>query len=72
MAMLERVAYLEGQVNEQSQAFVALRESLGRFEQRVDARFDALDGKMSHQFLWMIGIQITILLAVLGAVFSRP
>ena len=48
MAMLEeRVAYLEGQVNEQSQAFVALRESLGRFEQRVDARFDALKDRES-------------------------
>jgi uncharacterized coiled-coil protein SlyX len=86
MATLEeRVAYIEGQMAEQTHAFVAIRELLAgidrridrveqridRLEQRVDARFEALDGKMSRQFLWMVGIQITILIAVLGTVLSR-
>ena len=79
MATVEhRVAYLEGQVNEQSQAFTAIRDSLGRFEQRVDARFNAIDArfnaletKMSTQFLWIIGVQVTVLVALLAAMLSR-
>jgi uncharacterized coiled-coil protein SlyX len=78
----QRVAYLEGQVNEQSQALIAIRDSLGRFEQRVDARFNAieqrvdarfnaLESKMSTQFLWIIGVQVTVLVAVLAAMLSR-
>jgi uncharacterized coiled-coil protein SlyX len=90
MAALEqRVSYLEGQVNEQSQALAAFRDALGRFEQRVDARFNAVDArfnafeqrvdarfnglenKMSTQFLWIIGVQVTVLVAVLAAMLSR-
>jgi hypothetical protein len=67
-------------VNEQSQALIALRDSLGRFEQSVDARFNAvdarfnavdarfnaLDNRMSTQFLWIIGVQVTVLAAILS------
>ena len=90
----ERVAYIEGQMAEQSHVFVALKESLARLDQRMEGRFNALDQRMdgvalkesvarldlrmdaleekiSRQFLWMVGIQITILMAVLGAVLSR-
>jgi len=63
----ERVAYIEGQMAEQSHAFAAVRESLARLEQRMDARFDALD----RRFFWIVGIQITTLVAVVGAVLSR-
>jgi uncharacterized coiled-coil protein SlyX len=102
----ERVAYLEGQMAEQSHTFLAIRDTLkdidqridrvdqridrveqriDRLEQRMDARFDAIDrrfeaighrfagidDKMSRQFLWIVGIQITTLVAVVGAVLSR-
>jgi hypothetical protein len=67
----ERVANLEGKVSEQSNAFVELRNAVGRLEQRMDVRFAALDDKMSRQFHWIIGIQITILVAMLGVVLSR-
>ena len=42
-----RVAYLEGQVNEQSQALIAIRDALGRFEQRVDHRFNTVDSRFN-------------------------
>jgi len=107
MATLEeRVAYIEGQMAEQSHAFLAMREllkeigqridrvdqridrvdqRLDRLEQRMEARFEAVDRrfetidhrfiaieeKMSRQFLWIVGIQITTLIAVVGAVLSR-
>jgi len=75
MATLEeRVAYLEGQVN----GFIGLQETLTRFEQRVDRRFEAVDrrleavdDKLSRQFQWLVGLQITMLLAVVGALLAR-
>lgn len=96
MATLEeRVAYLEGKVNEQSQAFSAIRDAIGRLEQRVDARFDAVDRRfeaidhrfgtfdqrfdgvdrrldaIDRHFVWMVGIQITSVLALVGVLFSQ-
>ena len=79
MATLEeRVAYLEGKVEEHSQGFIAIRDAIARLEERLDRgletldrRMDRLDDKMSRQFIWTIGIQITTLLAVTGAVLAR-
>jgi len=39
----ERVAYLEGQVNEQTHALVDIREAVRSLEHRMDARFEAGD-----------------------------
>ncbi len=39
-------------------------------DQRLTGRVDALDQKFSRYFLWTIGIQITILLAVIGALLA--
>lgn len=87
----ERVAYLEGRVEEHSQmvndlreTVVALRNDMNRrFEQvdqrflhleekmvrrfeQVDFRFDSLDAKMSRQFMWLAGMLVTTLIAMLG------
>lgn len=35
--------------------------------QRLSTRMDGLDDKMSRQFTWLVGIQIAILIAVIGA-----
>ena len=88
----ERVAYLEGKMEEHSLGFVSLRESITRLEQRIDTRFEAvdrrfeaidrkfeavdhrfelMDDKMSRHFLWLVGIQVTTLIAVVGALLSR-
>ena len=40
-------------------------------DQRLTGRIDALDEKFSRYFLWTIGIQITVLLAVIGALLAR-
>jgi hypothetical protein len=48
-----------------------LERKFEAFRDRTDARFDALDDKISRQFLWIVGIQITTLVAVVGAVLSR-
>jgi len=85
----ERVAYLEGKVEEHSRGYGELREMMIHLDQKVDrfreelsgridaldqrltGRIDALDQKFSRYFLWTIGIQITILLAVIGALLGR-
>ena len=70
----ERVSYLEGQMAEQTHIFAAIRDSIAaldrridRLEHRMDVRFDGLD----RRFLWIVGIQITTLVAVMGALLSR-
>ena len=82
----ERVAYLEGQVSEQSHALLELREAIRSFEQRTDSRFeavdrrfdtvdrriDALDEKVSRQFVWLVGVQVTTLVSIVAALLARP
>ena len=69
-----RIVYVEGQVNELSKGLSDVRADFR--DVRTDIRemrteIHRLDDKVSRQFLWMVGIQITILVAVLGAVLSR-
>jgi hypothetical protein len=106
----ERVAYLEGKVEEQTRGFGdliarinamsaridALDQKIDRFraelcsridalDQKVerfrgelaaridalDARFDSVEDKMSRQFIWLAGIQIAVMLAVIGALLRQ-
>jgi len=73
-------AHLEGRVTEMSPVLVDLRAAIRHLEQRMDhleqrmnARFDALEHKMSRQFMWLAGIHVTSLLTVvatLGAIIA--
>lgn len=54
------MGYLQGRMEEQSQMLQELRASVRH-----------LDDRMSRQFTWTIGIQITTLVAVLVALISR-
>ena len=92
----ERVAYLEGKVEEHSRGFGEIRELLvelnGRIgamdrkfdsridsldqkldsrinslDQKLDFRIDSLDQKVSRHFTWLVGIQVAILLSIIGA-----
>ena len=95
----ERVAFIEGQVSEQSHAMVEVREAVRMLEHRVDGRFeamdrrfeaidrrfeavdrrfdtvdrriDALDEKLSRYFAWLVGLQVTTLVAIVGALLTR-
>ncbi len=89
----ERVAFLEGQVSEQSHALLELRDAvrhlearlearLSAFEQRIEMRMesrydglnrrmDTLEDKLSRQFVWMVGVQVTTFVAIVGALLAR-
>jgi hypothetical protein len=71
MGIPERVAYMEGQVSELSNTLAAMRADLSRLEQRIDAGFVRVDEKMSRQFYWLVGMQVTTLVAVLGVLLAR-
>ena len=69
-----------GKVEEHSRGFGELHELIVRvdghvlaLDQKVDARIGALDqkvDKMSRQFTWLVGIQITLLIAVIGSLLQ--
>ena len=50
------------------QRFEAMERRFDRMEQRVEQRLDRLDQQMSRQFFWVVGIQITTVLAMTGAI----
>jgi chromosome segregation ATPase len=91
----ERVAYLEGKVEEHSKnqddvktLIIGLDQKLDRridaldlkLDSRIDAldqrinrldqRIDHLDQKFSKYFLWIIGIQVTILLSIIATLLK--
>ena len=45
--MDERVAFLEGRVNEQSQMINGIRDALVSLEQRIDRRFESLEQRLN-------------------------
>lgn len=70
----ERVAYIEGQVSEQSHALLEVRDAVYHLEQRIDARFEAVDRRfdtVDRHVVWLVGIQVTTLVAIVGALLAR-
>ena len=57
------------------QRFAAVDQRFVAIDQRfaaVDQRLAALDDKMSRHFTWLVGLQVTTLVAVVGALLARP
>lgn len=50
------------------QRFEAMERRFDRMEERFEQRLDRLDQQMSRQFFWVVGIQITTVLAMTGAI----
>ena len=53
---------------ETSGGFSALRSEMNRRFELVDARFIAMDQKIDRHFTWLVGLQVTSLLAILSAI----
>ena len=78
----ERVAYLEGRLEEHSSTVDTLRSDIQEFRRqfenridgvysrmdRLDSRMDALDARVSRQFTWLVGIQIVMFIALMSAI----
>lgn len=59
-AEAERLAFLEGRVVEHSRQIDGIRGAI-----------EGLDSKMSRQFMWLVGIQVTTLVAIVAALVTR-
>jgi hypothetical protein len=38
----------------------------------IEARVERLDKKLTRHFTWLVGLQVTTLVAILGALLARP
>ena len=45
----------------------ALDRKVDHFREELSGRIAGLDQRMSRQFLWLLGVQVAVLLAVIGA-----
>ncbi len=87
----ERVAYLEGKLEEHAIGFGEIRallvqlngrvdavdQKVDRFREELSSRFNVLDQKMdrfrqdvSRQFNWLVGIQVAIMLSIIGVLLG--
>ena len=71
----ERLTTVEHKVEENARRIDGLHEAIrdlgDRMERRfeaVDRRFEAVERNMSSQFRWIVGIQMTTLIAIVGAI----
>ena len=75
----ERLTVVEHKVAENARRADGLREAivelgdrmdrrLESMEQRFDRRFETVEQNMSSQFRWIVGIQMTTLLAMIAAI----
>ena len=80
-----RVAFLEGQVGEHSRMIQDVRQTVSGAEDRIDRRFESIDRKLDERFgavdkkfdaldqkfAWLVGIQLTTLVAMVAALLAR-
>jgi len=69
--LAERVTNVEGQTREQrimivglEEAVTQLRADMNRQFEAVDRRLELMDAKISRQFVWLVGVQVMTLAAV--------
>ena len=83
MATLEeRVGHIEGRMQDLPQAIsnlgndvarldAKLSDSVIRLDTKISDSVARLDDKMSRQFIWLVGMLVTVLAAVVGGLVSR-
>jgi hypothetical protein len=63
----ERVSYLEGRLEDHAGTVAGLRQDVRDLRQQIVE----LDSKITRHFTWLVGIQVGVLLAVVGALLER-
>ena len=66
--MDQRFEAIDQRFEAMERRFEAMESRFDRMEQRFEQRLDRLDQQMSRQFFWVVGIQITTVLAMTGAI----
>ena len=82
MSVEERLVTVEHKVEENARRIDGLHEAISELGNRMERRFEAVDRRfeaidkrfegiernMSGQFRWIVGIQMTTLIAMIGAI----
>jgi hypothetical protein len=66
-----RVGHLEGRMLEQSEGIADIRDGVARLDAKISDSLTRLDDKMSRQFIWTVGMLVTVLAAVVGGLLSQ-
>jgi len=71
----ERIAAVDQKVDrfrkELAGRIEAVDHKVDRVREELAGRIETLDQKVSKHFMWLVGIQVAVLLAVIGAVLGR-
>jgi hypothetical protein len=67
----EGLAQFEERVDRRFEAVDRRFEAVDRRFESIERRLDAIDGKLSSHFQWLLGVEITTLVAILGALVAR-
>lgn len=62
----EALTSLEARMDRRFEGIDRRFEAIDRRFEAVDQRLESLETKMSRQFVWLVGIQVTSLIAVAG------
>jgi hypothetical protein len=54
----ERIAWVEGRVEEQTMRIDDVRDAIKSFDERMDRRLDSLDRKIDSHFKWVVGVVV--------------
>jgi hypothetical protein len=46
-------------------------ERLDRLDEKIDQRYTSLDDKVSRHFMWLVGMQVTTLVAIVATLLRR-
>ena len=65
--MREAIRGLEHRVDARFEAIDRRFEAIDRRFDTIERRIDVLDDKVSRQFVWLVGLQVTTLVATVGA-----
>lgn len=66
----QRLAYQEAKMEEVGKALVDVKTAIAALDQKVDRRFDAAEQRSDRRFMWLLGAQITTLIAIVAGLFG--
>jgi len=67
----DALSSLDQRIDRRFDAFDRRLEMIDRRFEGVERRLDAVDEKLSRSFVWLVGVQVTTLAAIVAALVAR-
>ena len=71
LELRDAVRHLQDAVRHLDQKMDGRFDLVDRRFEAADRRFESMDDKISRQFVWVVGVQVTTLVAIVGALLAR-